>query len=127
MQLNKLVQSGVAFVAVGTTAALVHLLAFGLLKDKLLPELANLLAFGLAFGVSFAGHRWLSFQDAQTSLMQSPKRFALTSLAGFASNQLLFVILYRGFGVSDWLALGLALGLAAIQTFVLSRWWAFKV
>lgn len=126
MQFRMLFKSGLAFVAVGSTAALVHLLAFGLLKSHIAPELANLCAFGVAFVVSFAGHRRLSFQDAQTSLVQSLKRFTLTSLAGFASNQLLFVIFFRGLGWSDWLSLGLALGLAAIQTFVLSRWWAFR-
>ena len=126
MQTVNLLKSGVAFVAVGSTAALVHLLAFGLLKDFLLPELANFVAFLTAFGVSFAGHRWLSFHDAQTSLIQSLQRFALTSMAGFVSNQLLFVILFRVMQWSDWWALVAALGLAAVQTFILSRWWAFK-
>lgn len=123
----KFVKSGLAFFAVGTTAAVLHLLAFGMLKAHLLPELANLLAYLLAFGVSFAGHRWISFQGAQTTFIESLKRFAITSVAGFSSNQLLFVIFYRGFDVNDWLALMLALGLAAVQTFLLSRWWAFKV
>lgn len=126
MQTVNLLKSGLAFLVVGTTAALVHLLTFGLLKDYLLPELANFAAFLTAFGVSFAGHRWLSFQDAQTSLIQSLQRFALTSMVGFVSNQLVFVILFRVLQWSDWWALLGALGLAAVQTFILSRWWAFK-
>jgi putative flippase GtrA len=121
-----LIKSGLAFVAVGSTAALVHLMVFGLLKGHALPEAANLLAFLVAFSVSFAGHRLLSFRDSQTSVVQSLKRFALTSLAGFISNQLLFVVFFRVMQWTDWAALLAALGLAAVQTFVLSRWWAFK-
>ena len=112
--------------AVGTLAALVHLLVFGLFKNDFMPEVANLMGFLVAFCFSFAGHRLLSFRDAKTSLQQSFQRFALVSLAGFASNQLLFIAFYRALQWSDWMALNLALVIAALQTFVLSRWWAFK-
>ena len=82
--------------------------------------------FVVAFGVSFAGHRWLSFQDAGTSLWQSLRRFAVTALAGFAANEVIFVGLLRGLGLPSFLALFLALVLASAQTFVLSRLWAFR-
>ncbi len=119
-------RSTVWFLGVGATAALTHLLVFHLAEPWLWPELANVAGFGVAFGVSFAGHRWLSFRDADTSLRQSLARFALTALAGFACNELVFVLLLRGLGWPSWLALGLALVLAAGQTFVLSRYWAFR-
>ncbi len=116
---------GVWFLVVGASAALTHVLVFALVKDRMLPELANAFGFGVAFGVSFAGHRLLSFQDTTTSLWQSLRRFAVTAVAGFVCNELVFMLMLRGFGWSDMPALGLALVLAAGQTFVLSRFWAF--
>ena len=119
-------RSGVAFLVVGTAAALTHLGVFALAEPHLWPEVANALGFGVAFFVSFAGHRWLSFRDAGTTVAQSLGRFALTALAGFAANEAVFVLLLRGLGWPSLLALGAALVVAAGQTFVLSRFWAFR-
>ena len=114
------------FLAVGGSAALTHLGVFALAQAHMWPELANGLGFVIAFVVSFAGHRWLSFQDAGTSVGTSLQRFAVTALAGFATNELIFVLLLRGLGWPPLLALFVALVFAAGQTFVLSRFWAFR-
>jgi len=118
-------RSGLWFIAVGTAAALTHMAVFALTRSHLWPEVANATGFVVAFFVSFAGHRRLSFQDAQTGLLQSLRRFAVTALAGFASNELVFVLLLRGLDWPSMLALFVALVFAAGQTFVLSRFWAF--
>ena len=114
------------FLAVGGTAALVHMGVFALVQDHMLPELANALGFVIAFGVSFAGHRWLSFKDATTSVRTSLGRFAVTALAGFASNELIFALLLRVGGLPALVALFVALVFAAGQTFLFSRFWAFR-
>ena len=114
------------FLAVGGTAALTHMAVFALAQHQMWPELANALGFCIAFFVSFAGHRLLSFQDAGTSVATSLGRFAVTALAGFASNELVFVLLLRGLDLPALLALFVALLFAAGQTFVLSRFWAFR-
>jgi putative flippase GtrA len=114
------------FLAVGTAAALTHMGVFALTQPHIWPELANALGFVIAFFVSFAGHRWLSFQDAGTTVGTSLRRFAVTALAGFASNELVFVFLLRVLGLPPLLALFTALVFAAGQTFVLSRFWAFR-
>ena len=114
------------FLAVGGTAALVHMGVFALVQDHMLPELANALGFVIAFGVSFAGHRWLSFKDATTSVRTSLGRFAVTALAGFASNELIFALLLRVAGLPALVALFVALVFAAGQTFLFSRFWAFR-
>lgn len=114
------------FLVVGGAAALTHLLVFTLAQARLWPEVANALGFVVAFGVSFAGHRWLSFKDASTTVSTSLKRFAVTALAGFACNELVFMGLLRGLGWPALLALLLSLLVAAGQTFVLSRFWAFR-
>lgn len=114
------------FLTVGGAAAVTHMGVFVLARAHMWPELANALGFCVAFLVSFAGHRLLSFKDAGTSVATSFKRFAVTALAGFASNELIFVLLLRGLDLPSLLALFLALLFAAGQTFVLSRFWAFR-
>jgi putative flippase GtrA len=114
------------FLAVGGAAALTHLLVFSLTQHRMWPELANASGFLVAFLVSFFGHRLLSFRDASTSATQSFQRFAVTAIAGFASNEVVFMLLLRGAGWPALLALLVALLVAAAQTYVLSRFWAFR-
>jgi len=114
------------FLAVGAAAALTHMSVFALAQNHLWPEAANALGFVIAFFVSFTGHRLLSFKDAGTTVATSFKRFLVTALAGFASNEVVFVLLLRGLGLPALVALFLALVFAAGQTFVLSRFWAFR-
>lgn len=118
--------SGFWFGSVGSVAALVHLLVFEVLRRVISPELANLAGFIVAFAVSFAGHRRLSFKDARTSTQQSLVRFAITALLGFAANETCFMLLVYTCHWPVWPALVLAILVAAGQTFVLSRWWAFR-
>ena len=119
-------RTGFWFGAVGAAAALMRLLVFGVALRWLAPEWANAMGFAVAFFVSFGGHRWLSFRDAGTGVGQSLGRFAATALLGFATNEAVFVLLLRGLGVPSWPALMAALLVAAGQTFVLSRFWAFR-
>jgi putative flippase GtrA len=119
-------RTGFWFLVVGASAALTHLLVFLLSEHWVWPEVANAMGFCVAFFVSFFGHRWLSFADTDTGLWQSLRRFAVTALAGFVANELTFVVLLRALDWPSWLALVVALVLASVQTFVLSRFWAFK-
>ena len=119
-------RTGFWFGVVGAMAALTHALVFGLVQPHAWPELANAAGFGVAFMVSFVGHRWLSFRDAGTGVRQSLGRFAATALLGFATNELGFVLLLRGLGWPSWPALVAGLLVAAGQTFLLSRFWAFR-
>ena len=110
----------------GAAAALVHVGVFEATRRVLPPEIANLIGFGIAFLVSFYGHRFLSFKDARTSLATSFGRFIVTALAGLTTNEAVFVLLFRVF---DWAATPALVGgllFAAGQTFVLTRFWAFR-
>jgi len=122
-------RSGFWFVLVGASAALVHMAVFACALaaiPELWPEIANVVGFLIAFMVSFVGHRLLSFQDAGTSWMQSFWRFAATAVAGFVTNEAVFILLFRALTLPTWVALIGGIVLAALQTFVLSRFWAFK-
>ena len=114
------------FLAVGCSAALTHILVFRLVESHMVAELANALGFGVGFFVSFSGHRWLSFKDTSTSLGTSLLRFGISALAGFVTNELIFMLLLRGLKLPALLALFAALVFAAGQTFVLGRFWAFR-
>ena len=119
-------RTGIWFLVVGATAAGVHMAVFMLATPHMWPEVANAVGFCVAFVVSFVGHRFLSFSDANTGLWQSLRRFAATALAGFAANEVMFIALLRGLSLPDWLALFFALVFASAQTFLLSRLWAFR-
>ena len=119
-------RTGFWFLIVGASAAGVHMAVFMLAAPYLWPEVANAAGFCVAFVVSFAGHRFLSFSDSDTGLWQSLRRFAATALAGFVANEVMFIALLRGLNLPDWLALFLALVFASAQTFLLSRFWAFR-
>lgn len=114
------------FLAVGGSAALTHMGVFAIAQHQMWPELANAVGFVVAFFVSFAGHRFLSFRDAGTSVSRSFGRFAVTALAGFVSNEIVFILLLRAGGWPSLPALFVALLFAAGQTFLLSRFWAFR-
>ena len=119
-------RSGRWFLLVGVAATLTHMAVFAVLEGRMWPELANGGGFVAAFLLSFVGHRFLSFADTHTSLGTSFMRFGLTAVLGFAANELVFVLLLRSMGWPSWLALLAGLLVAAAQTFVLSRYWAFK-
>lgn len=105
---------------------MVHVGVFEATRRVLQPEIANLIGFGVAFLVSFYGHRFLSFKGARTSLATSFGRFTVTALAGLATNEAVFVLLFRVFDWPATLALVGGLLFAAGQTFVLTRFWAFR-
>jgi putative flippase GtrA len=118
-------KSGLLFGGVGLTAALVHTLVFASLREHLWPELANALGFVVAFGVSFVGHRYFSFADTTTRVSQSLLRFGVTAALGFAANELSFVLLWRVLECPPLPSLWVAMVVAACQTFLLGRFWAF--
>lgn len=119
-------REGFWFIVVGSAAAATHAAVFWLVQHLVLAEVANAVGFVVAFFVSFAGHRHLSFQDAGTGVAQSLARFATTAVAGFFVNEAVFSALLRWAHWPSWLALFAAMLVAAAQTFMLSRYWAFR-
>lgn len=125
--LGRLPQS-LRFVLVGGAAAATHLLAVGLLvgRFEMRPLLANVLAFLLAFVVSYNGHAWLTFAESGQRGWAAAARFFAVACLSFAVNELLYYL------ALDWLhwhyfwSLAAVLVLVAIGTFVLSKFWAFK-
>jgi putative flippase GtrA len=121
-------RSGFWFFGVAAAAGITHLAVyFGIewFFPAVLPEIANFLAFCVAFSISFMGHRNLSFSDTTSSVEQSLRRFIGVSVAGFVSNEIVFSLLIRQLDWPSWLALPAGFAVAGAQTYLLSRYWAF--
>lgn len=116
------------FLGVAAAAGFTHLVVFFIIEwafPQLVPEIANFLAFCVAFSVSFIGHRNLSFSDTTSSIGQSLRRFIGVSIAGFICNEIVFSLLIRQLHWPSWLALPTGFAIAGAQTYLLSRHWAF--
>ena len=115
------------FAVVGISALLVHfLLVLLLVPQGLQPLLANVLAYLLAFQVSYWGHRLKTFEAAHLPHSQTlPRFFAVASLS-FLLNEGMYYLLLRFTPLDYRMALLLVLFCVAVVTFVLSRLWAFS-
>lgn len=115
------------FGAVGVTAMLVHLgsVALVLVPLGLSPLLANVFAFLIAFQVSHAGHRRLTFRAAQAPASRSRWRFLAVATGSFALNELMYAALLRFTRLDYRVALAIVLVAVSVLTFVFARRWAF--
>lgn len=117
----------VRFVLVGGSAAASHLLVVALLVQGLHwpPLSANVLAFLLAFAVSYSGHALLTFAESATPHRQALPRFFLVACSAFVVNELLYFAALRWLAWHYLWSLFLVLLLVAVGTFVCSKFWAF--
>ena len=116
------------FVLVGGSAAATHLAVVALLVSQLnMPPLsANVLAFLVAFVVSYNGHALLTFSAAQAKGWPAVARFFAVACLAFVANELLYYIALNWLHWHYFWSLALVLVLVAAGTFVLSKFWAFK-
>jgi len=111
----------VRFGIVGLAATAVHAaVAITLVSlTEISPHIANVIAFAVAFSVSFAGHSRFTFRK-EGSLW----RFIVTALTGFLANVLALEAMLLS-SVPAQVAVGLATLAAPIVVFVLSKLWVF--
>ena len=116
------------FVLVGGGAAATHLAVVGLLVSLLqMPPLwANVLAFLVAFVVSYNGHALLTFSESQARGWSVVARFFAVACLSFVANELLYYIALHWLHWHYFWSLAAVLVLVAIGTFVMSKFWAFK-
>ena len=118
----------IQFVLVGGAAAATHLAVVGLLVAfaGLAPLHANVLAFLIAFVVSYNGHASLTFSSAQVRGWAVMARFFAVACLSFAANELLYYIALHWLHWHYFWSLAGVLVLVAIGTFVMSKFWAFR-
>ncbi|MCI0723590.1 MAG: GtrA family protein [Acidobacteria bacterium] len=131
MNAPRLVRESLRFGLVGGLATATHVTIFMCLiavKDTY-PMLANLIAWIMAFVVSFLGHYNWTFREASVergrSALQSMPRFLMVSLLGLALNSLVVALVID---VARWpygAAAALMATLVPLVTFGASKLWAF--
>lgn len=116
------------FVAVGATAAAVHLTTVVALVrwGGWSPPVANVLGWLVAFACSFAGHWHTTFSGSNAPVLRAARRFFAVSALGFAINQAAYLLLLKLSGLRYDLALALVLVGVAVMTYLLGRRWAFR-
>ena len=116
------------FVLVGGSAAATHLAVVGLVVSLLgMPPLsANVLAFLVAFVVSYNGHTLLTFSASQARGWPVVARFFAVACLSFVANELLYYIALNWLHWHYFWSLAAVLVLVAVGTFVMSKFWAFK-
>ena len=117
------------FLLVGATAAAVHFAVLTLVVEygAIAPLAANVIAFAVAFCVSFAGHYRLTFRTSGARFRGSVLRWLAVSLAGFAANQALFALGLRLFGADYYQPLWFAVTAAVtVFSFLAGKCWAFR-
>ena len=114
------------FGIVGIVATAAHMIIGTLLIfSETSPNTANLIAFAAAFGIIFDGHFFYSFKGVSKSLMISFSRFGTVAVTGFLFNQSLLSLLIAKTDLLAAVCLIASTGIAAILTFLLSKFWAF--
>lgn len=113
------------FGCVGVLAMALHLAVVSALVPLGVPPLwANVLAFAVAFQVSYFGHR--SWTYRATGGGAAYGRMLMVSLASFALNEPMYACLLKYAPFFDYrVSLALVLVAVAIFTFAGSRFWVF--
>lgn len=116
------------FGIVGTSAAAVHMLVvIGVVQAFAIhPLIANIIAFLIAFSVSYVGHRQWTFEAQALDHASTGPKFFLVAILGFISNECLFYLSLRFLNLPYYFSLFIVLILVAAGTFILSKLWAFK-
>lgn len=111
------------FLIVGGLATLAHMLVAAsvfAVHATASPYAANIIAFLVAFMVSFYGHRHITFQTRG-----SMRRFFLVAIGGFLANNAILTG-FLAMGIDDLIAVIIATACVPVLTYLASSLWAFK-
>lgn len=115
------------FTTTGTAAALTHYsIAMLLFKKHVALQYANLLAFLLAYWVSYFGHRVFTFKAQHLTHRQTLPKFTLVAGLGFLFNESFLLLSNLYFNVPVSTLVCTAIVLTSMVTFLLNRFFAFQ-
>jgi putative flippase GtrA len=123
-----LLQQLIRFGIIGVCAASTHflLLVFWVEVGKLQPLIANIIAFLIAFQVSYWGHRGWTFSGTTTTHRVALPRLFLVCGVGFIANEGLYYIFLEILDLPYQLALIIVLAILPIANFILGKLWVFR-
>lgn len=118
----------VIFCAVGGAAFLTHFSVVTIIVPfGLHPLIANVIAFVVAFGVSFVGHNhWTFPARGDRDRARALRRFATVACSSFALNETLYAVLLGFTRLPYQIALLMVLSVVASFTLLFSKYWAFS-
>ena len=115
------------FTTTGAAAALTHYsIVMLLFKRNIELQYANLIAFLLAYWVSYFGHRIFTFKAQHISHRQTLPKFTLVAGLGFLFNESFLLLSNLYFSIPISTLVCLAIVLTSIVTFLLNRFFAFQ-
>ena len=117
----------IRFIIIGATAASVHFITVVLISELsgMLPLIANIFGFLIAFCVSYCGQQFWTFNHSKPSHGALIK-FFLTAVFSFILNEGLFALLLKLTSINYILSLFIVLLTVPPLTFIMSKYWAFK-
>ncbi len=115
------------FGVIGSAAAAVNMIVVVLLVQfaHWSPLAANIIAFVIAYQVSFFGHHHWTFQATSSAKTSWPK-FLLVAVGSFILNEGFYALFLQVWHVEYIVALLLVLLVVPPITFALSKLWAFN-
>jgi putative flippase GtrA len=115
------------FGSVGLVATAVHAGVYAALVSLLSapPQSSNLVAFGIAFVVSFLGHHHFTFRGPKRSAGSAALRFFVVALAGYALNAGFVALTTQKLGKPPLVAVIFMLFVTPVVTYMLAKLWAF--
>jgi putative flippase GtrA len=123
-----LCHEGFFFILVGVLASLVNLgvVIFLVEWGVASPLWANLIAFCIAYQVSFLGHHHFTFRHKAHSAKKAWVKFLSVALTGLALSEIFYAIFMHILHIHYITALLLVFILVPIFTFLLGKFWAFR-
>ncbi len=116
------------YLLIGGTSALTHIfIVFQLVSLwQTQPLIANIIAFLIAFNVSFLGHKYLTFSQLQDDKQLSLPHFFLVASSAGLLNEFLYYLALKFTPLNYLVALILVLGLVSLYSYLISRHWACR-
>ena len=126
--MRRLIGEFLRFGGVGLLATATHALVYLVTLDVLVPQLANLIGYGIAVGISYLGHGRFSFSANRTARRHRDQiwRFLVASLLGFGLN-VGFVALCTHFLSAPELAFWFIGGVTPVLMFLMLKFWVYRV
>lgn len=117
----------IRFALIGIMAMLVHwYTVISLVPIGFYPLVANILAFFVAFLVSYTGHSYWTFLAFPPIHKYCLPRFFIVAAGSFIINEILYFLLLHYTELNYRMALIVVLGSVSILTFTFSKLWAFR-
>lgn len=127
MSLAKTLFELARFGIVGLAATIVHAVSYALLVTLFLQELAlaNIISFLLAFGVSWLGHNFWTFQAKKNS-SNNILKFLTVTVLGLLNNIVFTLLLVELFHLPKLIGVFPIILITPLLTYILSKYWVFR-